>query len=50
MKNKQRDKEVNQYYKKLGWKVVRVWEHDLDDIAFVFEKWGKENGLSFWRG
>ena len=22
-------------------------KHDLDNIAF--EKWGKENGLSFWR-
>lgn len=28
-RNKQRDKEVNRYYKKEGWKVVRVWEHDL---------------------
>lgn len=24
-------------------------KHDLDDIAFAFEKWGKENGLGFWR-
>ncbi|MCK5059763.1 MAG: N-6 DNA methylase [Candidatus Pacebacteria bacterium] len=24
-------------------------KHDLDDIAFAFEKWGKENGLNFWR-
>ncbi len=24
-------------------------KHDLNDIAFAFEKWGKENGLSFWR-
>ncbi|MCK4524813.1 MAG: N-6 DNA methylase [Candidatus Andersenbacteria bacterium] len=23
-------------------------KHDLDDIAFAFEKWGRENGLSFW--
>ncbi len=22
---------------------------DLYDIAFAFEKWGKENELSFWR-
>ncbi len=22
---------------------------DLDEIAFAFEKWGKENGLSFWK-
>ncbi len=24
-------------------------KHDLDDIAFAFEKWGKENGLNFWK-
>ena len=24
-------------------------KHDLDEIAFAFEKWGRENGLSFWR-
>jgi len=24
-------------------------KHDLDEIAFAFEKWGKENRLSFWR-
>lgn len=28
-RNKQRDKEVNKHYKKIGWKVFRVWEHDL---------------------
>jgi len=28
-RNKQRDKEVNKYYKKQGWRVIRVWEHDL---------------------
>jgi DNA mismatch endonuclease (patch repair protein) len=28
-RNKERDKEVNQYYKKLGWKIFRVWEHSL---------------------
>lgn len=27
--NKQRDKEVNRYYKKQNWKIFRVWEHDL---------------------
>jgi type I restriction enzyme M protein len=25
-------------------------KHDLDKIAFAFEKWGRENGLGFWRG
>ncbi|MCK4781396.1 very short patch repair endonuclease [Candidatus Parcubacteria bacterium] len=28
-RNKKRDKEVNRYYKKIGWKIIRVWEHDL---------------------
>ena len=28
-RNKQRDKEVNRHYKKLGWKIIRIWEHDL---------------------
>lgn len=28
-RNKFRDKEVNKYYKKLGWKIFRVWEHDV---------------------
>ena len=28
-RNKQRDKEVNRYYKKLGWKIIRVWEHRI---------------------
>ena len=28
-RNKQRDKEVNRYYKKEGWNIIRIWEHDL---------------------
>ena len=28
-RNKQRDKEVKQYYRKLGWKIFRIWEHNL---------------------
>ncbi|MFA6550954.1 MAG: very short patch repair endonuclease [Patescibacteria group bacterium] len=27
--NKKRDKGVNKYYKKYGWKIFRVWEHDI---------------------
>jgi len=27
--NKDRDKFVNRQLRKVGWKVVRVWEHDL---------------------
>lgn len=26
-----------------------IQKHDLNDIAFAFEKWAEENGLSFWR-
>jgi DNA mismatch endonuclease, patch repair protein len=28
-KNKVRDKKVNAHYKNKGWKVVRIWEHEL---------------------
>ncbi|NTW26871.1 MAG: very short patch repair endonuclease [Candidatus Moranbacteria bacterium] len=28
-RNRNRDKEVSKHYKKLGWKVLRIWEHDL---------------------
>jgi len=28
-RNKERDKEVNRYYKKMTWAFFRVWEHDL---------------------
>ena len=29
-RNKKRDKEVNRYYKKIGWRIVRVWEHNIN--------------------
>jgi len=28
-RNKARDKEVTKHYKEESWKVIRVWEHDL---------------------
>lgn len=31
-KNIKRDEEVNQYYKKTGWKVLRIWEHEIEKI------------------
>jgi len=39
-RNKHRDKEVNMYYKKIGWKVIRIWEHTLKDevAATIFIK------------
>lgn len=33
-RNKQRDKEVNRYYKKLDWKIIRIWEHNLKNYKF----------------
>jgi len=29
-RNKERDREVNLYYKKIDWKVFRFWEHDIE--------------------
>ncbi len=37
-RNKQRDKEVNRHYKRLGWKIIRVWEHDLKKILIMSQK------------
>ncbi len=28
-RNMERDKEINRALRKMGWKVVRIWEHDL---------------------
>ena len=30
-RNIERDKEQNEYLKRNGWKVIRVWEHDLKE-------------------
>ena len=35
-RNKKRDKKVNRHYKKIGWNVIRVWEHDLKKRDFKF--------------
>ena len=38
-RNKERDLEVNAYYKDKGWSVIRIWEHELkDDFDGVIEK------------
>ena len=37
-RNRQRDKKVNRYYKKIGWKVIRIWEHEMKDISKVILK------------
>jgi DNA mismatch endonuclease (patch repair protein) len=36
--NKMRDKFVNRELRKLGWKVVRVWEHELKEPKKVAAK------------
>ena len=28
-RNKKRDKKVSKYYKKIGWRIIRIWEHEL---------------------
>lgn len=28
-RNKKRDSAVNDYYKNMGWTVIRLWEHDM---------------------
>lgn len=28
-RNKERDREINRHYRKIGWKVIRIWEHQL---------------------
>lgn len=46
LRNQQRDKEVNDYYKKNGWHVKRIWEHEIkkdldavvDDISNFIDK------------
>ena len=35
--NKRRDKKVSQFYKKMDWKIIRIWEHDLKKKGFKFE-------------
>ena len=37
-RNKQRDKEVNRHYKKIGWKVIRVWEHQSKNLGKIVKK------------
>jgi DNA mismatch endonuclease (patch repair protein) len=38
-KNRRRDRQVNQLLKKEGWRVFRVWEHDVErDVAAIANK------------
>ncbi|WP_164214789.1 very short patch repair endonuclease [Virgibacillus sp. YIM 98842] len=38
-RNIERDKEVNHYYKKRNWNILRIWEHEVkDDLDRVIQK------------
>ncbi|MFS0655106.1 very short patch repair endonuclease [Bacillus sp. 179-C3.3 HS] len=45
-RNQERDKEVNEFYLKKGWKVIRVWEHevknDLEKVVLELAEFIKE--------
>ena len=32
-RNAERDKKVSKHYKKQGWKIVRIWEHELLEVS-----------------
>lgn len=36
-RNKERDNIVNNYYKNIGWRIIRLWEHDLKKKDFKFD-------------
>jgi len=36
--NIERDKKVNAYYRKIGWTVIRIWEHDKNNLSKVIKK------------
>lgn len=51
-RNKERDKEVNRYYRKKEWKVLRIWEHEIKKdfdkavnkiVSFLSERTIKKN-------
>ncbi|PIS08332.1 very short patch repair endonuclease [Candidatus Wolfebacteria bacterium CG_4_10_14_0_8_um_filter_37_11] len=38
--NKERDKEVRKHYKKISWKIFRIWEHEFNkkDVKIIIDK------------
>lgn len=32
-RNVERDREVSKYYRKIGWRIVRIWEHEIKKDA-----------------
>ena len=41
-RNAKRDKEVVQYYRKEGWKIFRIWEHQLKSSDKIIKKISKK--------
>jgi DNA mismatch endonuclease (patch repair protein) len=37
-RNRERDQKVNRELKKVGWRIVRVWQHELKDPTRVAQK------------
>lgn len=37
-RNRKRDQEVNRYYRKIGWQVIRVWEHQLESFDKIINR------------
>jgi DNA mismatch endonuclease, patch repair protein len=37
-RNKKRDRKVNRFLRKAGWKIVRVWEHELSNSIHLNAK------------
>lgn len=37
-RNRERDQKVNRELKKVGWRIVRVWQHELKDPTKVAQK------------
>lgn len=40
-RNKERDKKVNRHYRKMGWKIIRVWEHEIKNTDSIICKISK---------
>ena len=36
-RNKERDQEVTEYYRNIGWQIIRLWEHDLKRKDYKFD-------------
>ena len=49
-RNVERDREVGEILEKEGWGVVRVWEHDLEDLGILPRKKRKGSRVSLMTG